>query len=143
MTAATPLPFPPGRVLAEWRRQLSWQEPCTLWLGHVRLDRIEALARIARECPLDAFQHSLLGVLAQVPARMMAGGPGAEGRGTDLPTLHQWLGLDSALLRRLLAHAAKEGLIAASERSDPEGPPRWRLTSAGSHALESGRYVAE
>src|SRR6516162_5276064 len=117
MTAARPLPFPPGRILAEWRRQLTWQEPCTLWIGYLRLQRVEALTRIARESLLDAVQRSVFRVLALMPARPTAGATSAEARGTDLRTLHQWLGLDSALLRRLLAQAANEGLVAVSELS--------------------------
>jgi hypothetical protein len=142
MTAARPLPFPPGRILAEWRRQLTWQEPCTLWIGYLRLQRVEALTRIARESLLDAVQRSVFRVLALMPARPTAGATSAEARGTDLRTLHQWLGLDSALLRRLLAQAANEGLVAVSELSEPEEQCRWRLTSAGYHALETGEYSA-
>lgn len=143
MTAATPLAFPPGRVLAEWRRQLSWQEPSTLWIGYLRVHRLEALARTAREYPLDPLQSSLLQVLALMPARVPAGGSAVESRGTDLATLHQWLGLDSALLRRMLAHAAKEGLVAAADSPDQDGHPRWHLTSTGSHAVAIGRYASQ
>jgi hypothetical protein len=142
MTAAAP-PFPPGRVLTDWRRQLALQEPCTVWIGYVRMHRMEALARISQIRSPDLLQRALLRAVALMPSRTSSEGRAAtvaEDRSADLASLGQWLGLDSALLRRMLAHAESENLVAASDAVDSPSRQTWRLTAAGAQSLETGSY---
>jgi hypothetical protein len=146
MTAATSLTFPPGRVLADWRRQLALQETCTVWIGHVHLHRIEALARIARVRSPDALQRSLLRALAlttspSTPERRTS--TGTEDRCADLATLGQLLGLDAALLQRMLGQAEREELVSASDSANCASRQTWRLTLAGSRSLEASSYAVE
>jgi len=111
--------LPGSRALLGWWRELAPAGPRRLWYAHALLHRVEALTESAGLPPLDALARSLAGVLLA--------GPSTAGSLADA------LGVPAALVARLLARLAAEGLVdglrltpAGEEaaRSGGEGPPR-------------------
>jgi hypothetical protein len=142
MTAAA-LPFPNSPILAGWWRQLSARRPSTLWIGSVRVHRIEVLAKVLRTRPLDSLVRF---VLAAIDAEKRSdshddnlSATPRQGPSVQLAGLESSLGLDSALLSPLLGRLERDGLIAAVHRND--AAPAWAMTPAGVNALEQGKLV--
>ncbi len=120
MTVAGTWPFPPGRAIAGWWRDLGPRQPLSLWISHLLLHRIEALCRVAHINRLDSLQLTLLRLLAP------ANGVGLSAL-DSLCVDRQWLGrwLDALVIRGLLVHQER-GL---------------ELTEAARSALQSGTYT--
>jgi hypothetical protein len=110
MNPPPPLPFPGGRAVSAWWRELTPYRPLRFWLAHLRLHRVEALALTARTCPLDALRREVI--------RSLAAGCRPEG-------------LDPGFLSRLTRELTGAGLLAATE----SGP---RPTDAGRQSLQTG-----
>src|SRR5262249_17825852 len=53
MVDVSALTFPARGVLAGWRRQLAARPPQALWVGHLFLQRVEALVQTATQQPLE------------------------------------------------------------------------------------------
>lgn len=64
MSAAAPLIFPGGRVVAGWRRQLASHHPQNLWIAYLVLRRVEVLVRASVSRAIDSMLHAVLAVLA-------------------------------------------------------------------------------
>src|SRR5947199_9765920 len=111
MTAAPSLTWPGSRVLAGWWPLLGRWHPRSLWLHHLLLHRIEALASVSRSAPLELLYRLLLEALAVAPPQEAAA---LAGR----------LGLDIPFLSRLLADLQGAGMVR------PEPPGAWALTDA-------------
>lgn len=122
MTRPPPLVFPTSRVLAGWWRQLSPLRPRCLWIGHLLLHRVEALAGVAHSVPLDPLDSLLLKALAVAPE--------ATARGVDT-CLH----LGVQVVHRALHGLASQGLAEAGK------PGEWSLPPRGRQALEQGTYT--
>src|SRR5947209_11432108 len=67
MTAAAPLVFPGGRVLAGWWRPLAARAPRALWVGHFLLHRVEALVEVARRADVDPLSRLVVRALSAAP----------------------------------------------------------------------------
>ncbi len=119
MTAA-PGAWPSGRHLLGWWRDLADLGPRRLWVGRLPIHRVEALAGIRGNRPLDPLRRALLGWLSLSPDSAPTGG-------------RAWsaLQVDPALLGQLLRGLALQGLV--ESRGDD-----WMLTAAGRQALEDG-----
>src|SRR5947207_11783421 len=122
MTRPAPLVFPTSRVLAGWWRQLSPLRPRCLWIGHLLLHRVEALASVAQPVPLDTLDGLILKALAIAPE--------ATAHGVD-SCLH----LGVQVVHRALHGLASHGLAQAK----PDG--KWSLAPRGKQALEEARYT--
>ncbi len=110
MNPAAPLPFPGSRTVAAWWRQLSHLSPQRLWLTHLLLHRVEALAEVVRPEPVNGLHRALLGSLA-------AGG---------CPE-----GLEPGILSRLTRELTAAGLVSRTDAG-------LRPTDAGRRALATG-----
>jgi hypothetical protein len=121
MTAASPLGFPGGRILATWWKQLAAWQPRSFWVAHLFLHRLEALSRIRKAWAVEPLLAFVL--------RALHLGPSLTPEALD-GRLH--LGVQA--VRRLLSHLQAEGLA----ESGPDGS--WQLTAAGRGAQEQGRY---
>ncbi len=112
MTAANPFSWPGSRALAGWWPLLQRWQPRAVWLHHLLLHRVEALVAVSGSPALDRLNLLLLESLTLA----------------DSASLAARLGLDAALLNRLLAELQTAGLIvtAGSART---------LTDAGRAAL--------
>jgi hypothetical protein len=121
MTAASGVGFPGGRTLAGWWGQLAAFRPRRLWVGHLLLHQVEALAGQTHDCPLDALSLSLLQALTLSAAE-------------TLDRLDQRLHLGRQVLARALAELRREGLAQEIAGS-------WQLTDQGQKALAEGRQA--
>jgi hypothetical protein len=127
MNAASILAFPGSRTLVGWWRQLSAYSPQALWVGHLLLHHIDALACLVHPCPADPFTRHLLGALTLDESRPA---PTAEA----LRRLDERLHLGTGLLGQALRALARDGLVEAN------GSGGWRLTAAGQQARDVGEY---
>src|SRR5262249_54660818 len=122
MTPASPLVFPGSRTLAGWWKQLAYLQPRALWVGHLLLHRVEALAASQLLSRLDSLSLFVLRALA-----LTGGG--------SLEELDQRLHLGRPLLRQLLRQLEREQLLHS------EGADTWSLTLLGNQGLEQGSYL--
>ena len=122
MTAVSPLLFPGSRSLAGWWKQLSFVSPRALWVGHLLLHRVEALAALQLVFRLDPILLFVLKALALVRRR-------------TLQELDGQLHLGVPLVRQLLRHLEVEQLVLAEEDGT------WSLTQLGSQAFIQGSYT--
>jgi hypothetical protein len=116
MTAAGTWPFPPGRALNGWWRDLSGRKPHQLGYIHLLLHRVEALADVTHTHRPDEFELALL--------RLACAADGAPDN----------LRVDRQLLARWLSGLADQGLL----RPRAHG---WDLTDAGRAAVTTGAYT--
>jgi hypothetical protein len=121
MTAAPPLAFPGGRVLAGWWRQLAPLRPRAFWVGHLFLHRVEALVETQRPGPLDSFSRLVLRALALTPDRTLAG-------------VDAQLHLGPEVLHQVLGQLRGEGL------THNEANTHWDLTPLGKSAVDTGTF---
>lgn len=140
MTASA-LAFPNSQTLAGWWRQLSARQPSALWVGHVRIHRIEALAEVLRNQSLDPLARYILtffGLERSADAfRDSRTSSLREGHSVSLEDLESSLGLDPSLVRRVLAQLERDGLITPCQRS-AEGSAAWSMTLPTARTLEQG-----
>jgi hypothetical protein len=123
MTAAGPLVFPGSRALAGWWQQLAPGNPQAIWVAHLFLHRVEALAWCSRPRPVDRFTRLVLQALVL-------------GAGSTLAAVGERLPLGPQLLHRLLHQLERDGLV----QRTADG--QWQPTVLGRHALEHGEYPA-
>jgi hypothetical protein len=110
MNPVPPLPFPGSRTVAAWWRELAPHQPLRLWLCHLLVHRVEALAEVENERPLPAFRIEVLRSL----------NPGRRPEG-----------LAPGLLARMTRELITAGLLTPTEfGAEP--------TAAGRHALANG-----
>jgi hypothetical protein len=143
MTAAA-LAFPNSQTLAGWWRQLSARCPSAIWVGHVRIHRVEALADTSRTKPLDHLARSILELLdleRNLALTDTRASSLREGWPVSLSNLESALGLDSSLVRPVMMQLERGGLIASSSRSE-DATAAWFITIAGRRALESGNLAS-
>jgi hypothetical protein len=124
MTAAVPLLFPGGRVVAGWWRSLTPWRPQALWIGSFAIHHVEALVRVAQLHSLDRFRGLLLEALQKTPEGT------AEG-------LDSCLYLGTQFLNQALQGLAAEGLAHAAPSQ------RWVATPLGLEALREGHYARD
>jgi hypothetical protein len=128
MNAAAAVPFPPGRLVASWQRDLARLDPQALWVVHLLVHRVEAPVAGHSLEPLDCLHE---GLLRYLPAAS------APEPGNCLADLAAPLHLDEQLLLRVLLSLQNLGL--AQPSTTPGDPrPRWARTDLGSQALEAG-----
>lgn len=108
-------PFPASRPLANWWRQLTRWQPCSLWIAHLLLHRIEALVTVQQSCLLDPFDRL---VLKAIPLS------------SRLDELAGQLRLGRQHLTQVV-----RGLQAAGLVTD-----QWGLTPLGQEAVTAGQY---
>jgi len=138
MTAAA-LPFPNSQILAGWWGKLSERNSPALWVGAIRLHRVEVLAETTLERPVDPLARLVLTAL-HVEAASIAdldGSPtSARDRSFVLVTqLHPTLGLDRPLLVSVLAGLQRQGLVL---RAEDQATAAWAVTPLGRKALDLG-----
>lgn len=121
MTAAAPLSYPGSRVLAGWWRQLTSQQPRTLWVAHLTLLRVEALVRVRRSWSTDRFTHLLLESLRRHP-------------GDIVERLDTRLHLGPQVLWQALHGLETAGL------AEKDSAQAWTLTSLGAEAHTHGQF---
>jgi hypothetical protein len=122
MTAASPLVFPGGRVLAGWWQKLMPLQPRALWLGHFLLHRVEALLEVARRAEVDRFSTLVVQALSAAP-------------GQTVPDLDARLHLGAQVLGQVLRQLQNEGLAERSAGGD------WAPTDLARQVLERGGYA--
>jgi hypothetical protein len=108
--------------MAAWWRELADLRPRRLWISHLLLHRVEALARVVRTGPIEPLSRALLRYLSlkdPLPPAALAGR----------------LGMNPQALARWLAELAGAGLAA-------ETPGGWVATEAGREARERGQVCA-
>jgi hypothetical protein len=110
MNPVPPLPFPGSRTVAAWWRELAPYRPVRLWLSHLLIHRVDALAEVVVPYALNGLRLELL--------RVLAGGRRPEG-------------LQPGILARLTRDLAGAGLFTPTESG-------LQLTEAGRHAVHSG-----
>jgi hypothetical protein len=108
MTVAGTWPFPPGRALASWWRDLGPRQPLSLWFNYLLLHRIEALVRVTHTNRLDSLQLALLRILAAADG---VGASTLDSLCIDRQLLGRWL--DVLVIRGLLSH--REGRLELTE----------------------------
>lgn len=126
MTAAPALPLPGSRTLLAWWRDLAPLAPQRLWLSHLLLHRVEALAVLSRPRRLDPFELAVLRAVTAEPPAPTNHVPHAAPGG-----LLGRLQLGPGVLPRLLRELAGTGLI------EPAGAG-WAPTDSGRSALNVG-----
>jgi hypothetical protein len=104
--------------LAVWWKQLAPWQPKQLWIGHLLLHRVEALAAEQRPVPLDALSRFVLQAL---------NGDSFQ----KIERLDQRLHLGSALLHQALRTLAVDKLV-------QPGSEGWSLTAEGRDAAARG-----
>lgn len=67
MSAAAPLTFPGGRVVAGWWRQLAPHRPHNLWIAYLVVHRVEVLVRTGLPGMHDPLLSSVLALLKGTP----------------------------------------------------------------------------
>jgi hypothetical protein len=122
MTAVSPLVFPGSRTLASWWKQLAPLRPRALWVGHLLLHRVEALATLHLLSPLEQIFLFVMRALA------LAGK-------ASLQDLDQRLHLGPPLLRQLLRQLQSDKLVG------PEENGTWSLTELGQQGLQQGSHT--
>jgi hypothetical protein len=122
MTVASALAFPGSRVIAGWWRQLEAVRPRAIWVGHLLLHHLEALARLEQPCPLDAVNRHLLEFLLLVP-------------GQTAEHLAARLHVGRRLIGDLLREMAGDGLVCSDAASG------WTVTERGALAIEQGCFA--
>jgi hypothetical protein len=110
MNPVPPLPFPGSRTVAAWWRELAPRRPLRLWLCHLLVHRVEALADVEISRPLGALRLEVLRAI---------------GAGT------RPAGLDSDLLARIVRELTAAGLLTATN----VGP---QPTADGRQAIADG-----
>jgi hypothetical protein len=121
MTAPSPALFPAGRTLAGWWRQLAPWQPTAVWVGQLLLHRVEALTRLNRSCPLDAFTRLILQALALED-------------GVSAARLEGRLHLGTQIVFQVLRQLEHAGLARAAGDA-------WAVTDLGRRALEQGAFA--
>src|SRR5262249_41238220 len=116
MTAVSPLVFPGSRSLASWWRDLAPVQPRRLWVSHLLLHRVEAVAALKVLASLDRTSLFVLRAVALSATGL-------------LHDLDQRLHLGLSLLRQLLRQLESEKLIQSREQGG------WRVTELGQEAL--------
>jgi hypothetical protein len=112
MTAALSFLWPGSRVLAGWWPMLQRWQPRAIWLHHLLLHRVDALVAVSGTPALARLNVLLLELLT-----------------LDAPeNLAARLGMDRALLSRLLVELQTGGLIVPAGSS-------WALTDSGQSVL--------
>jgi hypothetical protein len=101
-----------------WWRELADLRPQRLWISHLRLHFVEALATVTHHRPLSPLSAPLLRLLAVQESATPA-------------TLARELGLQPQVLHRWLAELATTGLACNNQG-------RWSLTVAGQQAVQTG-----
>jgi hypothetical protein len=122
MTAASPLVFPGGRVLAGWWPKLAPLRPRSLWVAHLLLHRVEALVEVTRRAEVDRFSNLVVQALNSTPGR-------------TVPDLDAWLHLGPQVLGQVLRRLQDEGL------AKPLAGGGWAATDRGRQLLEQGGYT--
>ncbi len=120
MRPSPPLEFPGGRYVAAWWKQLSPLRPRALWVGHLLLHHVEALARTSRPTRTDPLTGLLL--------RAVAGGE-------TVANLEKQLCLERPFVSQLLHQLQADGLVTTSVNG------HWDLSPLGRQALEQGVYA--
>ena len=121
MTDLPALGFPGRRPLAAWWRQLARWQPRTLWVGHLLLHRVEALAVRSESARLDPIDRLVLKALALTPGETVA-------------RLDEPLHLGRQLLAQVLRGLQAAGLAEATSSA-------WSATARGQEAVQSGEYL--
>lgn len=114
-------PWPTGRHVLAWWRELAGLSPRRLWVAQLCGHRIEALCRIARLAPTSPLRQALLRFLdlySPLPP-------------TELPLAVRQLHLEAPVAVALLRGLVDEGLAAT-------GPAGWALTAEGRRLLAGG-----
>jgi hypothetical protein len=130
------LPFPGGRTLAGWWRQLASFQPTGFWVGHLLVHRVEALARVRSAEQLEPLAYFVLRGLALEGTAPRNNGT-HTGQEKLLQRLDERLHLGAAVLLQILRGLAHRGLA----RFDPHGG--WTVTDAGRQTLPQGELCRE
>jgi hypothetical protein len=137
MTAAPSLPFPGGRTLAGWWRLLAPRQPTALWVGHLFLHRIEALARRRRPFRPEPFPTLVLHALAlELPGPVNSHAPAAVAD-EQLRRLDGRLHLGRQLLVQVLGGLTRQGLAQGDSLRG------WALAATGRQVVELGEVPRE
>ncbi len=120
MTVPAALAFPGARSLAGWWRQLAPCQPRSLWVGHLLLHRVEALAVVARSDRLDPLHRLVLQAMSRAPDGTLEG-------------IEENLRPGRPLLGQALDSLRSDGLAAFGAG--------WTVTERGRRALETGAYA--
>jgi hypothetical protein len=128
MSGAAALAFPGSRTLASWWRQLAPYQPLRLWVGHLIVHRVEALALVRKPQTVDALNGLLLGALDLAQKRGRRDGQDLVG------DVDAQLGLGRSLVVQALRRLEADGLVA-------NGAAGWSLTPRGQEARH-GQYAA-
>jgi len=123
MVDVSALTFPASAVLAGWQRQLAARQPQALWVGHLFLQRVEALVQTATQQPLERGAALFL---------QAVGLSEAASNEQALANLRDRLHFPEAMLRHELRNLESDGLVDAD---------RIALTAAGRQALADGSYA--
>lgn len=119
MTAAAVPLAPPARALAAWWRLLGPLRPLRLWFADWLVHRLDVLTTVERSAKLDSLTRFLLDILSSGPVPNPA-------------SLAVRLGLDPALVARMLAELARERLA--------HFEAGWSITDTGHAALVAGAF---
>jgi hypothetical protein len=132
MQSASEFPFPGGRALGPWWRQLQSFHPDAFWVGYVHVHRVEAAARSMQVRPLDPLHRLVLQALSfeRAPASCCAA---AE----CFHHLQERFHLPVAVLRQLLLHLQKEGLVQEHPGAS------WAVTEQGKQVLGGHEILGE
>jgi hypothetical protein len=122
MTAASPLVFPGGRVLAGWWRQLDPLEPRSFWVGHFLLHRVEVLLEMIRRAEVDRFSRLVVQALSAAPNQ-------------TVPDLDARLHLGGQVLGQVLRQLQTAGL------AEPGAGGSWAPTDLAHQVLQQGEYA--
>jgi hypothetical protein len=139
MTAGFALPFPSGKILAAWWRQLAPLEPQALRVGLLLLHHVEALTRTSQHFKPDPFSFIMLRALElearsrYLPSQELPNNHAHEHSAeAQLSRLENQLRLGRQLLTQVLWGLKRQGLVEAG----PAG--KWILAAPGRQALEEG-----
>jgi hypothetical protein len=121
MSAASATALPASKVLAEWWKDLAPRTPRGIWIAHLLLHCIDALASLVRPAPLDSLELFVL--------RAVAVSPRATPR-----LIAEQLELPAAFVQQVLRRLSDAGLV------HDENGSAWPITPAGSEAINNGIY---
>lgn len=113
--------FPPSPILAGWSHQLAPHQPRLLAVAYLRLHRVEFLAQVEQEQPLDRLSWGVLAALSRTTG--------------VLEKLQEDLGLPRQFLLRILADLAALRLAHAESG-------HYQLTELGRRVQERGTGIA-
>ena|SRR5438105_7261708 len=130
MTSASSLAFPGSRTLATWWRHLAPFRPQGLWVGYLFLHRLEAAACWLEPQTLDPLLVVMLEALVLEQKR------GILPADLLYDRLHQRLGLDVPIVRRLAHSLAQRQLLASQIPASGPGLS-WVVTDDGQAALRT------